>query len=68
MAHKVFPGIIIAWYGNSLFYSFFEQNDNNNEQNFQINDFEPFNVSFNDLTEITRVLDTKYPNVYQIIL
>ena len=56
---------MIAWFGNILLYSFFECQENSAE--VKVDEFKSIDVSFSDLTEIYRVLNTVDPNIYQII-
>ena len=55
---------MIAWCGNCLLHSCFGEDENGK---LKIDDFEPTDIHFSDYTEIVRVMDTAYPDVFQII-
>ena len=56
---------MIAWFGNCVLYSFYEYQTNPVQT--KIDNFEKVDIHFSDSTEIVRILDTAYPNIYQII-
>ena len=55
---------MIAWCGNCLLHSYYEPDKNGN---LKIEDFRPTDIHFSDDTEIVRVVDTAYRDVFQIV-